>query len=39
MGGNGHGVSFGGDKNVLELTVAMGAQLCGYTKTYCNCTL
>ena len=30
---------WGGDENVLELTVVMVVHLCGYTKKPMNCTL
>lgn len=30
--GNGHGVPFRGDGNVLKLVVVMAAQACEYTK-------
>lgn len=33
MSATGYGVSFQGDKNALEIILAMAAQLCKYTKT------
>ena len=36
---NGYGVSFGGDENVLKLTMVMVAQFYKYIKNPLNCTL